>query len=258
MDSAKRARSPSEHSEAPCWTCSLPPSCHRKPSSHTSLSSLEAHHRAFHSFVCTAPPPHYDWAVAKGRYEGREHYVGSGEAKERVCGRVFPDDRFLQLHLTECHDELAQVRRERGEQIFACFQPDCRQLFATPKARRLHLVSKHAFPTQYFFGVTIWGVEDVLNKGGGMVRRDWKPREGQPGWRSETRASSEENSFGSPPSPAQAKLRELSPEPAERASAPVAPSQDVDDLADALSGTSISLVPRAVRLARKNKMATDA
>ncbi|GAA5889171.1 hypothetical protein JCM8208_007791 [Rhodotorula glutinis] len=258
MDSAKRARSPSEHSEAPCWTCSLPPSCHHQPSSHPSLSSLEAHHRTFHSFVCTAPPPHYEWAVAKGRYEGREHYVGSGEAKELVCGRVFPDDRFLQLHLAECHDELAQVRRERGEKIFACFQPDCRQLFATPKARRLHLVSKHAFPTQYFFGVTIWGVEDVLNKGGGMVRRDWKPREGQPGWRGETRASSEEDSFGSPPSPAQAKLKELSPEPVEEEPAPAAPSRDVDDLADALSGTSISLVPRAVRLARKKQMATDA
>lgn len=139
---------------------------------------------------------------------------------------------------------------------FACFQPDCRQLFATPKARRLHLVSKHAFPPQYFFGVTIWGVEDVLNKGGGMVRRDWKPREGQPGWRGETRASSEEDSFGSPPSPAQAKLKELSPEPVEDEQAAVRPTSDVDELAEALSGTSISLVPRAVRLARKNKMET--
>lgn len=117
---------------------------------------------------------------------------------------------------------------------------------------------------QYFFGVTIWGIEDVLQKGGGMVRRDWKPREGQPGWRGSdgetmTRTpSSGEESFGSPPSPAQTKLPSLSPEPQEEPVRAAPPCQDVDDLAAALSGTSISLVPRAVHLARKNKMATDA
>lgn len=81
--------------------------------------------------MCTAAPPHYDWAVAKGRYEGREHYVGSGEDKELVCGRVFPDDRFLQLHLAECHDELAQVRRERGDKIVRS-SPCCQTYFLAP------------------------------------------------------------------------------------------------------------------------------
>ncbi|BGP41762.1 hypothetical protein JCM10450v2_005828 [Rhodotorula kratochvilovae] len=272
MDSSKRPRSPSEHSDASTaslpdsklhrssstegsstWTCTLPPSCHETPSEHSSLASLDAHHRTYHAFVCTAAPPPYDWAVAKGRYEGREHYVGSGVEKELVCGRVFPDDRFLELHFTECHDEMAQLRRERGEKIFACFQPSCTQLFATPKGRRLHLVEKHAYPPQFYFGVTIWGIEDVLKKGGGMVRREWKPREGQPGWHGETRASSDD-SFGSPPSPTQPVMQELPRDPEQPTKSS---SKDVEDLAAALSGTSISLVPRAVRLARKNKMATD-
>ncbi|BGP41749.1 hypothetical protein JCM10449v2_005740 [Rhodotorula kratochvilovae] len=225
----------------------------RSTLSHSSLASLDAHHRTYHAFVCTAAPPSYNWAVAKGRYEGREHYAGSGEEKELVCGRVFPDDRLLELHFTECHDEMAQLRRERGEKIFACFQPACTQLFATPKGRRLHLIEKHAYPSQFYFGVTIWGIEDVLKKGGGMVRLEWKPREGQPGWRGETRASSDD-SFGSPPSPAQPVMQELPRAPEQPAASS---SKDVDDLAAALSGISISLVPRAVRLARKNKMATD-
>ncbi|BGP01688.1 hypothetical protein NBRC10513v2_005327 [Rhodotorula toruloides] len=157
---------------------------------------------------------------------------------------------MLQLHLTECHDELAQLKHERGEKIFACFLPSCTQLFSTPKNRRLHLIAQHGYPPQYYFSVTVWGVEDVLKKGGGMVRREWKPREGQ-----ERGRGSSEETLDSPPSPAQE--RHDSPlhlEPS--VPPPVISSADVDDLAAALSGTSISLVPRSVRLARKNKMQT--
>ncbi|GAA5912261.1 hypothetical protein JCM6882_005210 [Rhodosporidiobolus microsporus] len=230
------------------YTCTLPPSCHETPSSFSSLDSLEDHHRAYHAFVCRAPPPTAEWAVDKGKGKGKER-VNEGE--EAVCGRVFPDERILQLHFTECHDSLAQLRSERGEKIFACFLPSCSHLSSTPKGRRLHLVDKHAFPSQYFFGVTIWGVQEVLKKGGGMVRRDWKPREGQPGWREgESRGTS-------PPSPELHQLKQLprlSPPPMK----PPQPS-DIDDLTLALAGTSISLVPRAVRLAgqKKGKMAVD-
>ncbi|GAA6048572.1 hypothetical protein JCM3770_006559, partial [Rhodotorula araucariae] len=134
-----------------------------------------------------------------------------------------------------------------------CFQPTCTHLCATPKGRRLHLVEKHAYPAQYYFGITIWGIEDVLKKGGGMVRREWKPRGGQPGWRGDARASSDD-SFGSPPSPAHSTSPKLPREPEPPATAS---SKDVVDLAAILYGTSISLVPRPVRIARKTKMATD-
>lgn len=248
------------------WTCSLPPSCHQNPQAFATSSALDAHHRTFHAFTCSAPPPTFDFAVAKGEHKLTQASGPGQDPREAVCGRVLPDERMLALHLTECHDELAQLRRERGEKIvrvtlllarrqadvsnaqFACFQPTCSQLFLTPKGRRLHLVEKHAYPAQYFFGVTIWGIQEVLKKGGGMVRREWKPREGQTGWKGDRAGS--DDSFGSPPSPAPVQLPELSPEPE---SAP-ALSADIDDLAAALSGTSISLVPRSVRLARKNQM----
>ncbi|GAA5869924.1 hypothetical protein JCM8547_008106 [Rhodosporidiobolus lusitaniae] len=265
MDSYKRSRSVSTSSSAssssstpaspsskalrsssptrPVYTCTLPPSCSDTPSTFSSLDSLEAHHRTYHAFVCTAEPSTYEWAVGKDKGKGK------GKEQERdVCGRVFPDEHILALHLTECHDELAQLRRERGEKIFACLVPSCSQLFSTPKNRRLHLIDQHSFPSQYFFAVTIWGVEDVLKKGGGMVRRDWKPREGQPGWKSES-----SDGVGSPsPPPPRPKELSLSPPP-ER------PPPNVDDLAIALAGTSISLVPRSVQRAqaKKSKMAVE-
>ncbi|GAA6004077.1 hypothetical protein JCM10207_002414 [Rhodosporidiobolus poonsookiae] len=270
MDSYKRPRSPSttpssasSSSSPPSptakalrpssplpsrYACTLPPSCHETPTSFSSLDSLEAHHRNYHAFVCTAAPTTAEHAKGKGN--ARQRYSADGERMEDVCGRVFPDERILQLHLTECHDELAQLRSERGEKIFACFLPSCSQLSSTPKGRRLHLIDKHSFPSQYFFGVTIWGVEDVLKKGGGMVRRDWKPREGQPGWRG-GEGSSRENS---PPSPAGPQLQQLRASPP-----PPPPPPDIDDLATQLAGTSISLVPRSVRLAKakQSKMSLE-
>jgi hypothetical protein len=131
---------------------------------------------------------------------------------------------------------------------FACLNSSCSHLFSTPKSRRLHLIATHSYPSQYFFGVTIWGIEDVLKKGGGMVRRDWQPREGQPGYRS---GSSDGQASVSPPPPPLQQLHR-SPSPP----APPPPPVDIDDLTLALAGTSISLVPRSVRLARKSKMAT--
>ncbi|GAA5860236.1 hypothetical protein JCM1840_002831 [Sporobolomyces johnsonii] len=249
----------------PLYTCSLPPTCHVTPSVHSTSESLDAHWHTYHAFVCSAPPPSAEFARSKSKDKGKEPArlgpAHEGEAAA-TCGRLFPDERILQLHLTECHDELAQLRRERGDKIFACFVPSCSRHFATPKTRRLHLIDRHAYPPQYFFGVTIWGIEDVLKKGGGMVRRDWKPRAGQPGWETGGgRASSddddddhEESARGmGPPSPVSSRAASPPPPPMER--------DDVDDLALSLSGTSISLIPRSVRLARdraaKHKMSIE-
>ncbi|GAA5977294.1 hypothetical protein JCM10908_004927 [Rhodotorula pacifica] len=255
-----RSSSPADPAQ---WLCSLPPSCDTVPSVHSTLASLEAHHRTYHAHVCVASPPTFGFAV------GRAHKERRDAAGQPVCGRVFPDERFLQLHLVECHDETTQLRRERGEKVFDCFLATCSARFQTPKGRRLHLIEKHAYPPQYFFAITVWGIEDVLKKGGGMVRRDWTPRAGQQSGTASPqppRASSEE-SFGSQPSPASMRL--ASPLPAvddlEVAGPTTAamqsdakPSSDeVDELAAALAGSSISLVPRSVRLARKAKMPVD-
>lgn len=167
----------------------------------------------------------------------------------------------------------AGLTASRSPTQFECFLSTCPARFQTPKGRRLHLIEKHAYPPQYFFAVTIWGIEEVLKKGGGMVRRDWTPRTDQSQSRDQgsgdgsprpSRRGDSEESFGSQPSPASERLasppllpdvdHDLSrkePKP-ERSDA-----TDVDALASALFGTSISLVPRSVRLARKMKMPID-
>lgn len=113
---------------------------------------MERHYSKFHAFICEV---------------------------ER-CNCVFPEARLLDLHFTECHDPLAALRKERGEKIFACHLQTCNRMFAAPKSRRLHLISAHGFPSQYFFAVTNKGVGGLLKKwgeGASMIRGDWKARD---------------------------------------------------------------------------------
>lgn len=63
---------------------------------------------------------------------------------------------------------------------FACHLQTCNRMFAAPKSRRLHLISAHGFPSQYFFAVTNKGVGGLLKKwgeGASMIRGDWKARD---------------------------------------------------------------------------------
>ncbi|KAL8287178.1 hypothetical protein RQP46_003630 [Phenoliferia psychrophenolica] len=197
----------------PLFTCTLPPTCSNTPSVHATSESLDAHNLTYHSFVCHATPIHLvDDPRAKGKQKvqprGPDDSATAAGGVE--CGRIFPSQRFLDLHLTECHDSLALVRSERGEKIFACFQPDCKHTFATAKGRRLHLIDKHQYPEQYFFAVTLWGVKDVLRKGGGMA----------------------------PPH-----LDVDQPEPAKEPTP--TPDSAVDDLAASFAKSAISMVPRS-------------
>jgi len=101
----------------------------------------------------------------------------------KTCGCVFPDARLLELHQTECHDPLAALKKERGEKTFQCHieAPTCGRNFLTPKARRLHLIEAHDFPKEYFFAVTNKGIGGLLKRwgeGASMIRKEWKPRDG--------------------------------------------------------------------------------
>lgn len=52
-------------------------------------------------------------------------------------------------------------------------------MFSTPKGRRLHLISVHNYPKQYFFGVVNKGIGGLLRKWGpaaSLYRGEWKPR----------------------------------------------------------------------------------
>ncbi|KAF8892157.1 hypothetical protein BD779DRAFT_1410216, partial [Infundibulicybe gibba] len=132
--------------------CTLPPTCNHRATPIASTRDLETHYATYHAHVC----------------------------EEGSCGCVFPDERLLELHQTECHDPIAAVRKERGEKIFACHVTTCTRLFLTPKARRLHLIQVHEYPKEYFFAVTNKGIGGLLRRwgeGASMIRGEWKARE---------------------------------------------------------------------------------
>jgi len=131
--------------------CTLPPTCQRRPTPIENAKDLETHYAKYHAHVCEQPG----------------------------CACVFPEPRLLELHQTECHDPLAEIRKEKGEKIFACHLASCPKLFSTPKTRRLHLIQAHGFPKEYFFAVTNKGVGGLLKKwgeGASLIRGHWKGR----------------------------------------------------------------------------------
>jgi hypothetical protein len=68
------------------FPCTLPPTCSVKaPTYFPTASALESHYRSKHAFAC------------------------------ELCSKIMPDDRFLNLHLAECHDPLLAIKAERGE-----------------------------------------------------------------------------------------------------------------------------------------------
>jgi hypothetical protein len=63
---------------------------------------------------------------------------------------------------------------------FACHLSSCPRVFATPKARRLHLIDVHAYPKEYFFAVTNKGIGGLLRRWGdgvSLLRGPWRPRD---------------------------------------------------------------------------------
>ncbi|KAK9470280.1 zinc finger protein-like protein [Dipodascopsis tothii] len=128
----------------PVMTCSLPPRCVRQPTTFYSLGAFEAHYRQQHEMHCHS------------------------------CARVFPSERILELHITEHHDPIAEVRRERGDKIYACFVDGCDKVCADSGKRRRHLIDKHCFPREYMFGVVNHGLRR------GQTSLLGTPRRGRP------------------------------------------------------------------------------
>lgn len=93
-----------------------------------STTALEAHYSLRHQHVC------------------------------QPCGRSFPSERFLHLHIAENHDPIVEARQAKGERVFACFEPSCSTLFHTPKGRRLHLRQLHHYPSTFRFNITNTGL----------------------------------------------------------------------------------------------------
>ncbi|PVG00245.1 hypothetical protein CPB86DRAFT_729812 [Serendipita vermifera] len=126
---------PSSSTNQLIW-CSLAPTCSppNEPSSFHSLEELEKHYAQCHAYVCNA--------------EG--------------CNCVFEREYYLNLHQTELHDPLVQIRKENGEAIYRCLLPDCEVLSQTPNQRRRHLIADHQFDEKFFFSVIKFGIGDQI------------------------------------------------------------------------------------------------
>ncbi|RAL10047.1 C2H2 type zinc finger domain protein [Aspergillus homomorphus CBS 101889] len=111
-------------------------------------------------------PPHRD-TIAFVSYEDYEvHYRQAHVNRCSQCGKNFPTDRFLTLHIEENHDAIVATRRERGEKTYGCFIEDCERKCSTPQKRRMHLIDKHMFPKTYNFYI----VNDGIDKQTSLLR----------------------------------------------------------------------------------------
>lgn len=124
--------------------------------------------------------------------------------------------------------------------------------FSSPKARRLHLIALHQFPPEYFFSVVNWGIADILKKGGGMLRHEWKQRASDAedssgsgsGWSAESSRSPEHEA---PPNLALTERTDDDATPTRASN--TSKAIDVDGLTAAFASANMAMIPRSVRKA---------
>lgn len=117
--------------------CTLPPTCSQpgKAQAFATQAELDAHQASLHQWVCRVPIRDKPGRLGEGQYViVPEHFAGRSTFgkgnKWRECGKVFPEERLLDLvscvcrfvpadrqHYTETHDPIARERQERGENI---------------------------------------------------------------------------------------------------------------------------------------------
>lgn len=73
-------------------------------------------------------PPHQETLSFLTFEEFEVHYAKSHANRCSECGRNFPTEHFLGLHIGENHDPLSEARREKGEKTVFSDQP----LFGQP------------------------------------------------------------------------------------------------------------------------------
>ncbi|GAD98550.1 conserved hypothetical protein [Paecilomyces variotii No. 5] len=111
-------------------------------------------------------PPHKETLSFASYDEYEVHYVQAHVNRCAECGKNFPTELFLNLHIEENHDALVATRRERGEKTYGCFVEGCDRKCSTPQKRRRHLIDKHMFPRTYNFYI----VNDGIDKQNSMLR----------------------------------------------------------------------------------------
>ncbi|KAL1637854.1 hypothetical protein SLS56_000411 [Neofusicoccum ribis] len=124
------------------------------------------------------------------------HYQEDHVNRCSECGKNFPTDQFLNLHLAEIHDPINDIRKARGEKIYACFADDkCAKKCSEPSKRRMHMVEKHHFPKNYDFAI----IKDGIDGRTSMLRDSrhdmytQHPKKGKPAKNAEKKAAKSPN-----------------------------------------------------------------
>ena len=60
-------------------------------------------------------PPHREALAFKSYADYEIHYRKAHTNRCVECGRNLPSEHLLSVHIEECHDVFAALRRERGE-----------------------------------------------------------------------------------------------------------------------------------------------
>ena len=107
--------------------------------------------------------------------EYEKHYQRNHINRCSECQKNFPSDHFLNLHITEQHDTITAIKRERGDKTFACFVEGCDKVCSTWQRRRSHLVDKHMYPREFDFFIVKDGID-----GRSSMLRSGKRNKGRP------------------------------------------------------------------------------
>ncbi|KAI9890559.1 MAG: hypothetical protein M1814_003899 [Vezdaea aestivalis] len=187
----------------------------------------------------------------------RETSPTEASQKCQTCALVLPSAHLLDLHISETHDSLTALRRERGERTFRCFVEDCERACSTARKRGWHVRDKHGLKLREFRGMGFWGEE--------ISRRGLRPKEVEIGEdkgriagrrRGFVREVEDQGKAGegsiATKSPASGSAAKLPSDDKARAKGPPSSKESPDtDMADLTTGlAALRFVPMSVQLRR--------
>ncbi|PKX96834.1 uncharacterized protein P174DRAFT_365104 [Aspergillus novofumigatus IBT 16806] len=145
------ARSPSPGQSPENWSRSPSPASPAPSCERSKILLQDTGEPAVEVMHCSLPP--HREVISFSSYEDYEvHYLQTHVNRCSECGKNFPTDRFLNLHIEENHDPLVAAKRDKGEKTYSCFIEDCDRKCSTPQKRRMHLIDKHMFPKTTHIG----------------------------------------------------------------------------------------------------------
>ncbi|KAI2631025.1 hypothetical protein GGR54DRAFT_585220 [Hypoxylon sp. NC1633] len=199
-------------------------------------------------------PPHRDVLSFKTYAEYEAHHNSTHTNRCVECRKNFPSEHLLSIHIEECHDAFAAVKREKGEHTYSCFVEGCDRKCKTPQKRRSHLIDKHMYPKNYFFAITKEGVDgrqSLLLEGGHRRRRSSTATNGNGPKGTSRRQSLRQADVSKAVAVAEEPNAQEPPSEAISPSAE-APDTEMEDLAGAMS--ALQFIPTSVRFGhRKGK-----